>query len=54
MGRKNNRASTARLKKLTQTEYNAIVEGYIRRVHGLNLLKRIRFAFNIIFKGVRK
>ena len=54
MGRKNNRATIAKLKKLTQPEYNAIIEGYIRRIHGLNLFKRIRFAFNIIFKGNRK
>lgn len=42
------------LSKLTQQEYNMIISGYIKRVHDLNLFKRIRFAFNIIIKGVRK
>jgi len=54
MSRKNNRATLARLKNLTQPEYNAIIEGYIRRVHGLSFFKRIRFAWNILFKGNRK
>ena len=54
MNRKNNRKTASKLKKLTQPEYNIIIEGYIRRVHGLSLFKRIRFAFNIVFKGNRK
>jgi len=51
MGRGNNRATIAKLKKLTQPEYNAIIEGYIRRVHGLPFFRRARFAFNILIKG---
>lgn len=54
MNRKNKRKTISKLNKLTQPEYNAIIEGYIRRVHGLGFFKRIRFAWNILFKGNRK
>lgn len=54
MNRKNNRKVKSILNKLTQREYDMIINGYIRRVHNLNLLKRIRFAFNVIVKGIRK
>ena len=53
-----NRANRIKVKsvlsKVTQQEYNMIINGYIKRVHDLNLFKRIRFAFNIVIKGRRK